>query len=259
MSDAKKGLTVLAIDDEELALRDLVVMLRRSPDIESVLTAGSGDEAFEVLAANQGIDALFADLSMPGMSGIELGRALRDLGRELPIAFVTAHDEHAIEAYDLDVVDYVLKPVAPRRLVETIERLVRRAAMLAPIDAAAGDPAGLDAPGADDVLVSRVGDRVVVINRDDVRLVEACGDYVRAHVVAGGAGHLVRASIGGLADRWEPVGFVRVHRGFLVRLCAISEIRPTPIGYVAVVDGREVPISRRYRPQLNEHLSRRGP
>jgi two-component system, LytTR family, response regulator LytT len=264
MPDAKHGLTVLAVDDEELALRDLVVMLSRSPEIDQVVTAGSGAEALDVLSSNPEIDALFVDLSMPGMSGIELGHELRALRRELPVAFVTAHDEHAIEAYDLDVVDYVLKPVAPRRLHDTIARMARRvgptgdAAVVDVVDAPADQP---------DVLISRHRDRVVVLRRDDVRLVEACGDYVRVHVRvdvrlhadrAGTAGgHLVRASIGALAEQWEPFGFVRVHRGFLVRLAAIAEIRTTTIGHVAVVDGREVPVSRRYRPQLNEHLSRR--
>lgn len=237
---------MLVVDDEQHARDDLAWLLGRSDAVCEVLAADSGAAALRMLNERDDIDALFVDVQMAGLDGVELVKVLRNYRRAPAIAFVTAYDEYAVDAFDLDVCDYLVKPVNDERLVETLRRM-RERAQLSEVG-----------PAASDALVhvtARVGNRQIRIDRDDVTTIEAAGDYVR--VTTRDGTHLVRDSISSLTSAWSGAGFVRIHRSHLVRLDAISEIRTVDGARVVVVGERELPVSRRYTRLLLDRLGER--
>jgi DNA-binding LytR/AlgR family response regulator len=206
---------------------------------------------------------------MPGLHGLDLARVLGRFAMPPQVVFVPAHEEHAVEAFELRACDYLLKPVRAERLREALARVRPPAA--AP---AAGPPAARpvpelgdggvggapDAHGGDDadehaVLTVETAGRTRFIAREDVRFAEASGDYTRLHTAD--AGYLVRIPISALEARWAAAGFFRVHRSYLVSLRAVTELRAsTGTGIVVVVDGRELPVSRRHARQVKDALVR---
>lgn len=234
---------MLAIDDEELALNDLTWLLDKSDSIDEVVTASSGEQALRLLNGRDDIDAVFLDIQMPGLSGVELVRVLNNFKTPPAIAFVTAFDNYAVDAFDLNVCDYLMKPVAQNRLDEAIRR----------VHASRADAAGLTtATGTLAQLPCRTGDHNYVVERDDVSIVEASGDYVR--VFTGEESHLLRESISSLTSAWSAAGFIRIHRSFLIRSSAITEVRNTDGRRTVMVEKRELPVSRRYSRLLQAHL-----
>ena len=234
------SLRVLAVDDEELALNDLTWLLNRNDSIDEVVAARSGAEALQLLNDESDIGGIFLDVQMPGLSGVDLVKVLNNFRSPPPVAFVTAFDQYAIDAFDLNVCDYLMKPVAQNRLDETVRRMV--AARNAP----AADAGSLPR------LTCRIGDRSVVIERDDVSHVEASGDYVRVHTAD--ESFLVRESISSLTSAWSSAGFIRIHRSFLIRSSEISEVRTTDGRRTVLVARQELPVSRRYSRLLQDHL-----
>ncbi len=234
-------LRVLAVDDEPPALDELAYLLRADPRVESVLCAGDAPAALRLLAEGA-VDAVFVDIRMPGTDGLELARALRRQPVPPPVVFVTAHDDRAVDAFDLGAVDYLLKPLRPERLAESLRRV--RAARAAP-EPAAGD---------DDVIPVELAGRTTMLPRADVRWVEAQGDYARLHT--GDGSHLIRVPLSVLAERWADAGFVRIHRSYLVSLRDVRELRLTGSGYVVLTGDRELPVSRRHTRELKDRLIR---
>ena len=127
------GLRVLAVDDEAPARAELAYLLGRDERIATVLTAGDGAEALRLLESTS-VDALFVDIRMPGLDGLDLARVLRRFASPPVVVFVSAYDSHAVEAFDLNAVDYVMKPVREERLTEAVRRVVesRDRVVLAP-------------------------------------------------------------------------------------------------------------------------------
>ncbi len=234
------SLRVLAVDDEELALNDLTWLLNRNDSVEEVVAARSGAEALQLLGDASEIDGIFLDVQMPGLSGVDLVKVLNNFRSPPPVAFVTAFDQYAIDAFDLNVCDYLMKPVAQNRLDETVRRMVA-ARTETPSDT-----------GSLPRLTCRIGDRSVVIERDNVSHVEASGDYVRVHTADDS--YLVRESISSLTSAWSSAGFIRIHRSFLIRSAEISEVRTTDGRRTVLVANRELPVSRRYSRLLQDHL-----
>jgi len=235
---------VLAVDDELPALEDLVRMLEASPAVERVESAASAEEALVALGDGAAIDAVFLDVRMPGLGGLELARVLRRFERPPAIVFVSAFDDAAVDAFEVAAVDYLVKPVSRRRLDEAIERAARRSA---PEEPATEDDEML----AVDALR---GGGTRLLSRSSVLYLQAHGDYVR---VASSEGRfLVRARLSDLEDRWAGHGFVRVHRGFVVNLRRAVEVRPRLNGTAVLVmaDGAEVPIARRQVGELRRKL-----
>ncbi len=146
---------------------------------------------------------------MPGLTGLELAQVLSRFRQPPPIVFVTAHDEHAVEAFDLRAVDYVLKPVRGERLAEAVRRIVEGSA--APTE-----------PRDEQIPVER-GGVTRFVSRSDISHVEAQGDYARLHTAEGS--HLVRAPLTTLEAEWAAAGFVRIHRSLLVNLAHVREVR----------------------------------
>ncbi|MGQ0845190.1 MAG: LytR/AlgR family response regulator transcription factor [Sporichthyaceae bacterium] len=244
------GLTVLAVDDEPPALSELSYLLGRDPRVGRVLTAGSSAEAQRVLAESEP-DAVFLDIRMPGRSGVDLARSLATRPDPPALVFVTAYDAHAVAAFDLDAVDYVLKPIRPDRLAEAVRRIAAQhppsppQPANEPVPASAAEPIAIELAG-----VTRF------VHRADVRYVQAHGDYARLHT-AGGT-HLVRIPMATLAERWAQAGFVRIHRSYLVALAHVEEVRMSAGRASVVLGGTELPVSRRHTRALREVLARRS-
>jgi len=236
------GLCVLAVDDEELALNDLIWLLGQSDAIDEVVSAGSGEEALRLLNERQDIDGVFLDIQMPGLSGVDLVKVLNNFRSPPAVAFVTAFDNYAVDAFKLNVCDYLMKPVAQNRLDETIRRMSTTRAEAVP-NVEAGSLAKLPC---------RTGDRSYTVARDDVSIVEASGDYVR--VYTGEESHLLRESISSLTSAWSAAGFIRIHRSYLIRSAAITEVRKVDGRRTVMVNDQELPVSRRYSRLLQEHL-----
>jgi DNA-binding LytR/AlgR family response regulator len=230
---------VLAVDDVPAALDELVRLLRDAPEVDEAVGAGDALAALRLIQSGT-FGAVFLDISMPGMDGLELASLLSRMSDPPVIVFVTAHEEHAVAAFGIGAVDYLLKPLRAERLADTLARVNRRA--VSPVDTMAALPVD-------------VGGRTQYVRRGDVQFVEAHGDYVRLHTRTGA--HLVRIPISRLQEYWESAGFARVHRGFLVALSSVRELRSDSAGgLLAHTDLGDVPVSRRHSRELRERLLR---
>lgn len=235
MGAVSELLSVLVVDDERPALDELAFLLGRDDRVGSVRCCDSATDALRVLR-EEPVDAVFVDIEMPGLTGLELAEVLARFKEQPRVVFVTAHSEHAVEAFDLQAVDYVLKPVRETRLREAVRRV---------IDAP-------PAPAADDTIPVELGGVTRFVARSDVLYVAAQGDYCRLHTAAGG--HLVRVPISTLEERWSEAGFLRIHRSLLVALQHVSEVRTDSGRCSVLVGGQELQVSRRHTPALRELL-----
>jgi DNA-binding LytR/AlgR family response regulator len=235
------GLRVLVIDDERPALDELSFLLQQDRRVHGVLTCDSATEALRVLQELE-VDAVFLDISMPGLSGLELAQVLSRFKSPPPVVFVTAHDQHAVDAFELNAVDYVLKPVREDRLAEAVRRVV--------------DGGGRPLPRTDDQIAVELGGRTRFVARSDIRYVEAHGDYARLHTAQGS--HLLRTPLSTLEAEWRDAGFVRIHRSLLVSLPHVEEIRTEAGRCSVVVGGQELGVSRRHTRELRDLLVRRN-
>ncbi|HET6166766.1 MAG TPA: LytTR family DNA-binding domain-containing protein [Marmoricola sp.] len=232
-------LDVLVVDDERPALDELAFLLSRDDRVGTVTTAASASEALRVLGEGGGaVDAVFLDIAMPGLNGLELASVLGRFQVPPRIVFVTAHMEHAVDAFDLHAADYLLKPVREHRLREAVRRI------------GAAGPAGPD----DETLAVELGGVTRFVHRSEVRYAEAQGDYVRLHTASGS--HLVRVPISTLEERWSDAGFLRIHRSLLVALAHVDEIRVDGGRCSVLVGDTELQVSRRHTPALRERLRR---
>jgi DNA-binding LytR/AlgR family response regulator len=234
-----EGLRVLAVDDEPPALDELAFLLSRDERVAEVQTCGSADEALRLLQ-REGYDVVLLDVAMPGLSGLDLAQVLRQFRQPPAVVFVTAHAHHAVEAFDLRAADYLLKPVHEERLREAIGRVSD--------EGVSSDP--------DEQLPVELGGVTRFVRRSDVRYASAQGDYVRLHTPSGSP--LVRMSLSALEERWSGAGFVRVHRSILVAVSHLEELRLSGARPTVVVDGTELPVSRRHLPDVRGLLRRKG-
>lgn len=246
-------MTVLAVDDEAPALDELTYLLQQHPAIGTVHGAADATAALRELGEG-GIDAIFLDINMPGLSGLELASVLGNFAEPPAVVFVTAHDDKAVAAFDVGAVDYLLKPIRRDRLDEAVRRVAatRAAEGVKP----ASDAAELNA----DVIPAEVGGVTHLIRRDTIGWVEAEGDYARLHSASGA--HLVRIPLSTLESRWADAGFQRVHRSYLVSLSMVTGMR-TSGGSVMVrvrangaSPAAELPVSRRQARELRDRLIR---
>jgi DNA-binding LytR/AlgR family response regulator len=243
---APAGLRVLAVDDEAPARAELSYLLGRDDRIAVVDTAGDGAEALRLIESG-GYDALFVDIRMPGLDGLDLARILRRFTEPPAVVFVSAYDQHALEAFDLRAVDYVMKPVREERLAEAVGRVIEGRARTA--------PAAAPAPADDDETIAvELGGVTRFVKRSDVRYVEAHGDYAR--LVTDDGRHLVRVSLALLEEQWSSAGFVRIHRRWLVPLRAIDEVRNDGGRMSVRVGDAVLQVSRRHTRELRDTLVR---
>ena len=246
----ERGLRLLAVDDEPPALDELAYLLCADPRVAQVRTATDAASALKALEQAR-VDGVFLDIRMPGLSGLELAGVLGRSAAPPPVVFVTAHDDAAVDAFSLRAVDYLLKPVRAARLAEAVGRVAQAAQVEA-------SPA--EVPDAGTIAVE-LGGVTRFLQVGDVRYVEAQGDYARLHT--GQGSHLVRVPLASLEERWAAVGFVRVHRSFLVAVGSISELRVEPGGAHSVRVGTGpgavlLPVSRRLARDLKDRLVHRA-
>jgi two-component system LytT family response regulator len=241
---------VLIVDDEPPARKRLRALLGNEPDVEIVGEAGSGTEAVKMIRAERP-DLVFLDIQMPGTDGFGVIREIADDDPPL-IVFVTAHDEHAIKAFEVQAVDYVLKPVIEARLKEAVRRAVERIRG-GSVNDMTGDLARLldrlsqsAAPQSGRLSIKREGS-VTFLRVDEVDWIEADGDYVRIHV--GKATHIIRETITEVLAKLPQARFVRVHRSIVVNTERIREVQPWFKGdYVLILnDGTKLRSGRTYR------------
>ena len=234
-------LRLLVIDDEQPALDELKFLLGRDDRVGSVRTCDSATEALRLLRETE-VDGVFLDIQMPGLSGLELAGVLANFRSPPPIVFVTAHDEHAVDAFELDALDYVLKPVREERLADAVRRVSEHHAGRTPRD--------------DEQVAVELGGVTRFVSRGDIGWVEAQGDYTRLHV--GGQSHLLRTPLATLEEGWAEAGFVRIHRSLLVNLAHIDEVRMDAGRCTVLVGGEELGVSRRHTRELRDLLVRRA-
>ncbi len=238
---------VLLADDEPPARRKLAAHLRDEADVEIAGEAANGLEAVEKIGS-LAPDLVFLDVQMPGLTGLDVVETVGPAAMP-PVVFVTAYDEYAVRAFDLEAVDYLLKPYDAARFRSAMERARRRVA-------GPGSAASLERlvaalrPRHLDRFVVRDGEKVVLVPARSVLRLEAEGNYVRLHT--GEGSHLVRETLARLEERLDPRRFARVHRSEIVAVEAVRELLPWSHGdYVAVLrNGTQVRVSRRYQARL---------
>jgi DNA-binding LytR/AlgR family response regulator len=247
------GLRVLAVDDEAPARAELAYLLGRDDRVATVLAAADGAETLRLLETTS-VDALFVDIRMPGLDGLDLARVLRRFASPPAVVFVSAYDSHAVEAFDLNAVDYVMKPVREERLTEAVRRVVESRERAAPPALAAPPVVDPRPEDTDETIAVELGGVTRFVKRSEVLYVEAHGDYAR--LVTTDGRHLVRVSLAHLEEAWAEAGFVRIHRRWLVALAAIDEVRSDGGRMSLRVGDAVLAVSRRHTRALRDRLVR---
>lgn len=276
---------VLIVDDEPIARRRISRLLKMEDDVEVVNEVGSGTDAVAAIR-EQRPDLVFLDVQMPDLDGFGVVSALGEPEGMPAIVFVTAYNEYAVKAFDVNAVDYVLKPFdgerfrsafqrartsleqknsaeAGRRIKALLEEVLgeQRAQALASASASGGMPQA--APVANvprarylDRLMVKHDGRVFFVKVSDVDWFEASGNYVRVHV--GRVSHLIRETMHGIEAQLDPNLFARIHRAVIVNMDRIRELQPWFAGdYIVILrDGRQLKLSRTYREALQSRMHR---
>ncbi len=235
MTTREEGaLRTLIVDDEPLAIERMQVLCAELDQLQVVGTASDGDAAVR-LADKLKPDLLLLDMTMPGLDGLGVARALARRDNPPAVIFVTAHEDFAVEAFDLEAVDYVLKPVAAERLERAIDRAIARRERVA-------------SEGGEWLSEFWVPHRseLLRIAATDVDRIDAERDYVRLHV--GERSYLLLQTVSGLEERLDPALFLRVHRSAIVRRDRIRRLRHDGLGVwsAELADGSAVRIGRTY-------------
>jgi DNA-binding LytR/AlgR family response regulator len=279
---------ILAVDDEAPSLTDLVFELRAFDCVAQVVEARDATDALRALRMEE-FDAVFLDVRMPGLDGLELARILQQFKVAPVVVFVTAFDAHAVDAFEINAVDYLLKPVRRERLEQALEkiRVVLAQRVVARVADQRAEGAATDGVSSqfrvDEVAVGaravsahasvaipsesdakerkletemisiESGGRIRLIDRRDIQYAMSSGDYVRLYLKDSSV--LMRTAMASLEERWASAGFVRIHRSYLVSLAHVDQVRVEPGGtYVVYVGERALPVSRRLAGSLRSKL-----
>ena len=229
----------LIVDDEPLAVERMQILCARVPAITVVGTASDGGQALRLVEA-LAPDLVLLDMTMPEVDGLSVARSLAAQAARPAVIFVTAHDHFAVEAFDLDAVDYVLKPVAQDRLERAIERALARRS-----DAAERASAAAAAEWIEEFWVPHRAE-LVRVAAADIDRIDAERDYVRLHVAE--RSYLMLHTIQGLENRLDPARFIRLHRSTIVRRDRIAGLRHDGLGVwsAELADGTMLRIGRTY-------------
>jgi DNA-binding LytR/AlgR family response regulator len=254
--------SALVVDEEAPARNELCFLLRTAFGVAHVDTAQNSSEALRRVQQRR-FDVVFTEVLIPGLNGIEVANVLRQFVSPPSVVIVTAHDEYAVRAFEVGACDYLLKPVSRARLGVALNRAIQRA------PGRAGQSAGVigytsarhtDGFLADDpsaTIPVETGGRTRFIAREEVRWVEAQGDYVRLHM-ADGETHLIRMPISRLEEMWVDFGFIRIHRGYLVPFKHVTEFSAVGGNHTVTVNGHSLPVSRRHVRDLRDRFLRAG-
>ncbi len=243
-STSTKPLETLIVDDEPLAIERMQVICADIAQVQVVGTADDGQSALDRIE-ELSPDLLLLDITMPQMDGLALARKLTGMDNLPALIFVTAHDNFAVEAFDLDAVDYVLKPVSPDRLERAIERVVqRRPASTKP-----------QSEWLQELWVPHRSE-LLRIDVDQLARVDAERDYVRLYLPE--RTYLLLQTIAGLEQRLDPEQFIRIHRSTILRRDTIKSLRHDGMGvwYAELDDDVSLRIGRTYLPQVKQMAGR---
>ena len=231
-------MTVMIVDDEELARRLLREMLADHPDIEVVAECANGFEAVKS-AAERKPDLMFLDVQMPKLDGFEV---LELIGPGVGVIFVTAYDTYALRAFDVHAVDYLLKPFSKERFEAALSLAENRLGENTPPPALLAATAR--APGYLERIVVKDGARVHIIPVARLDFAEAEDDYIR--LASNGKTYLKQQTIASLEESLDPRQFIRIHRSYIVNLDRVVKMEPySKDSKVAVLsDGKQLPVSR---------------
>jgi two-component system response regulator AlgR len=255
------ALRTLIVDDEPLAVERLQVICARLEGVSVIGTASDGQAALRLIAA-LAPDLVLLDLTMPETDGLTVARTLAAQPSPPAVIFVTAHDEFAVEAFDLEAVDYVLKPVSPDRLQRAIHRVGTRRVR-------PSTPALAESPWVSEFWVPHRSE-LVRIASTDVERIDAERDYVRLHVglpaggqagsgqAGGGQSFLLLQTITSLEERLDPEQFIRIHRSCILRRDRIVGLRHEGLGVwsAETADGAALRIGRTYLPNVKKMAGR---
>jgi two-component system response regulator LytT len=249
-------LTTVIVDDEQLACDELAYLLRDFPEVEVAATGRNGLEAVQLIRRTEP-DLVFLDVHMPGQDGIAVVRELRESGMELPhFIFVTAYDQYAVEAFRLEAMDYLLKPVDKTRLAETIDR-ARRSAQDRKAALETSVPLTPPSPPHRTKLLIRNANRNFIVDAQDV-IYATIDNGLITLVATNVEGHSNYRTIEDLQANLDKDTFWRVHRSFLVNIHKIKEVVPWfKSSYQLRMDDKkhtEVPVSRVQTKRLRELL-----
>jgi two-component system, LytTR family, response regulator len=260
MSDAAvvAPIRVLVVDDEPLAREKIRRMAKDDPEVRIVGECTNGAEAIEAVQA-LAPDLLLLDVQMPEVGGFAVLEALRSNGAHLPpVIFITAYDHYAVRAFEVNALDYLLKPFDRDRFraaIERAKRSIRREQapalderIVALLEQLRGQQKYHER------LVVKTGGRVFFLNTDEVDWVEAEGNYVSIHT--GKKSYLLRETISSLEAQLDPKKFIRIHRSSIVNINRIKELQPWSHGeyHVILQDGTQLTLSRSYREKLQAAL-----
>lgn len=252
MKQTTDKIRTLIVDDEPIARRGIRANLKTERDVEIIGECANGREAVAAIR-RQHPDLVFLDVQMPLMDGFGVVETLG--AEEMPaVVFVTAFDEHAIRAFEINAVDYLLKPVDPERFQKTLKRvrrqiensktgeLNRKISMLLETQA---EHAYLER-----IIVKSAG-RIIFLKTDEISRISSEGNYVKIH--ADGKAHLLRETMDAMQRKLDPQKFIRLRRSAIVRIEQIRELQPLFNGefIVTLKDGTKITSSRRYRQNLD--------
>lgn len=246
--DSENTLRTLIVDDEPLAVERMQVICAKIDDLHVVGTASDGAQALRLVEALKP-DLILLDMTMPEVDGLSVAKALAKEKQRPAVVFVTAHDNYAVEAFDLDAVDYVLKPVKPERLERAIHRAMARR----------NDGQRRDSRWLEELWIPHRSE-LVRIATSEVRRIDAERDYVRLYVGHGDEArtYLLLQTIAGLEKRLDPAQFIRIHRSTILRKDRITGLRHDGLGvWSCEIEGEEaLRIGRTYLPKVKAMAGR---
>jgi two-component system, LytTR family, response regulator len=256
-------LRAIVVDDEQLARDELCYLLQQIGGVDVVAQAGNGVEALRVIEEYQP-DVVMLDVQMPGITGFEVARRVLKAGLDSQLVFVTAFDQYAIDAFEVNAVDYLLKPVEPERLLKAVDRVRKRLAVdRIPVKPLQGEDFErlvqmlAERQGRQEQLAIKVEDRFLLVHTDEVVYASLEDDQIQV-VTNSLSGTSNYRTLDELQTRLDPAIFWRVHRSHLVNINKIKEIVPwfsrNYILRMKDAKGTEIPVSRSQTRRLREYL-----
>jgi len=237
----------LIIDDERLARKELIKLLEEHPSIEVIGEAANADEAIELINEHNP-DLLFLDIQMPGKTGFQL---LESLDSTPTVVFTTAYDEFALKAFDVNALDYVLKPIQPERLTEAVNKIIEKEKSKAPASVRAKEKK----LGLEDQVFVKDGDRCWFVSLANVRLFESDGNYIKVYFDSNRP--MIHKSLNALDEKLDERAFFRASRKHIVNLSWVESIEPWFNGglMVKLRGGDKVEVSRRQAAKFKDMMS----
>lgn len=224
----------LIVDDDKISRKEIEHFVKKSVFLKLVAKCSSAGEAFNIIQSNH-IDLLFLDVMMPGMSGLELMNSLKDPKPQ--VILMTMEKEYAVDAFNYDVTDFLVKPVSEARFLQAVAKAKNL-----------HDHNGKESNQQEHIFI-KVNLNLVKLNAHDILYIEALENYVSICTAAGK--HTIRSTMKSITDKLSPRDFVRVHHGYVVRIDKISGIE----GSTIIINKNFIPFSRRYRDDLMSRLN----